>query len=84
MAGPDRLNLFKGAELALLELSTQERFSGTQVAVASSTTEREWALECLRLLQVRVVEGDTHTVRGIVAIVGASGSPDNSHARDMQ
>lgn len=52
VAGRDRVKLFKGAELALLELSTQERFSDTQVAVASSTTKREWALECLRLFQV--------------------------------
>lgn len=55
MAGSDRLKLFEGALLALRELSTQERFSGTQVAVASSTTEGEWALECLRLLQVCMV-----------------------------
>lgn len=55
VAGSDRLKLFKGAELALQELSTQERFSGTQVAVASSTSRREWALRCLSLLQVRVL-----------------------------
>ncbi|CAM9687099.1 unnamed protein product, partial [Hapterophycus canaliculatus] len=53
IAGPDRLKMFKGAELALRELSTQERFSDTQVAVASSTSRQEWALTCLRLLQVR-------------------------------
>lgn len=52
LAGPDRLKMFKGAELALLELSTQERFSDTQVAVASSTSRLEWALTCLGLLQV--------------------------------
>ena len=52
VAGSDRLTLFEGAELALRELHTQERFSGTQVAVASSTSRTEWALKCLRLLQV--------------------------------
>lgn len=52
VAGTDRVKLFKGAEQALLELSTQERFSDTRVAVASSTSRKESAMACLRLFQV--------------------------------
>lgn len=51
-AGRDRLTLFSGARLALQELSSQEKFSNTEVAVASATTKESWALECLRLLEV--------------------------------
>lgn len=53
VAGTDRVKLFKGAEQALLELSTQERFSDTRVAVASSTSRKESAMACLRLFQVK-------------------------------
>lgn len=53
VAGNDRVKLFPGAELALRELNTQEVFSDTQVAVASSTSRSEWALACLRLFEVR-------------------------------
>lgn len=51
-AGMDRVTLFAGATLALQELSTQERFSETQVAVASATSRKASALECLRLFEV--------------------------------
>lgn len=51
-AGRDRLTLFPGAKLAFQELSSQEKFSNTEVAVASATTRKSWALECLRLLEV--------------------------------
>lgn len=53
VAGTDRVKLFKGAQQALLELSTQERFSDTRVAVASSTSRKESAMACLRLFQVK-------------------------------
>ncbi|CAM9387145.1 unnamed protein product [Scytosiphon promiscuus] len=80
LAGPDRLKMFKGAELALQELSTQERFSDTQVAVASSTSRREWALTCLGLLQVSpgVAVGDIVKYREIY--------PDNKarHFKSLQ
>lgn len=53
IAGNDRVRLFPGAHLALKELSTDERFSDTRVAVASSTSRVEWASTCLSLLEVR-------------------------------
>ena len=53
VAGRDRVRLFDGALAALRELTTQERFSDTQIAVASSTTQRQWALDCLGLFEVR-------------------------------
>ena len=53
VAGRDRVRLFAGALSALQELTTQERFSGTQIAVASSTTQKQWALDCLSLFEVR-------------------------------
>lgn len=69
VAGADRLKLFKGAAQALLELSTQERFAGTKVAVASATSRMEWALECLRLLQVETgVVTLSALVRGVETI----------------
>lgn len=52
VAGIDRVRLFPGAELALQELATQERFSDTQVAVASATTDKKYALKCLQLIEV--------------------------------
>ena len=52
VAGRDRVRLFAGALAALRELTTQERFSDTKIAVASSTTQRQWALDCLRLFEV--------------------------------
>ncbi|CAM9707127.1 unnamed protein product, partial [Ectocarpus sp. 8 AP-2014] len=61
VAGTDRVKLFKGAEQALLELSTQERFSDTRVAVASSTSRKESAMACLRLFQPFIVRSVTKT-----------------------
>ena len=71
IAGSDRVRLFPGAQLALRELTTQERFSDTKVAVASSTTKREWALTCLRLLQVHMREKDA--CRSFCLCVGVGG-----------
>lgn len=53
IAGKDRVTLFAGAILALRELSSQDKFSETNIAVASSTSKRDWATDCLQLLEVR-------------------------------
>ncbi|CAM9152489.1 unnamed protein product [Ectocarpus sp. 4 AP-2014] len=80
VAGTDRVKLFKGAEQALLELSTQERFSDTRVAVASSTSRKESAMACLRLFQVSpgVTANDVLSYREIY--------PDNkgTHFKSLQ
>ncbi|CAM9337690.1 unnamed protein product [Laminaria digitata] len=67
VAGRDRVSLFAGALTALRELTTQERFSDTQIAVASSTTQRQWALDCLRLFEISpgVTAGDVIKYREI-------------------
>ncbi|CAM9245912.1 unnamed protein product [Choristocarpus tenellus] len=52
IAGRDRVTLFPGAVVALRDLHTQERFANTKVAVASATSHKSRALECLRLLEV--------------------------------
>eukprot|EP00903_Cladosiphon_okamuranus_P020234 g18571.t1 len=80
ISGSDRLKLFEGAQLALRELYTQERFSATQVAVASATSRKESALLSLRLLQISpgVSAGDIIKYREIY--------PDNkgTHFKRLQ
>ncbi|KAJ1481504.1 magnesium-dependent phosphatase-1 [Baffinella frigidus] len=50
--GGDRVRLYPGSLEALRALRNEERFKGTKVAAASSTTEPEFARKCLSLLQV--------------------------------
>lgn len=52
IAGRDRVRLFDGALLALRELSSKASFAETHIAVASSTSRKPWAMECLQLFEV--------------------------------
>jgi len=56
------VRLYPGSVEALRALRNEERFKGTKVAAASSTTEPEYARKCLSLLEVEpAAPSNNHT-----------------------
>ncbi|CAN0294980.1 unnamed protein product, partial [Discosporangium mesarthrocarpum] len=52
IAGRGFVKIFPGAVLALRELHSHDKFQETQVAVASATSHKSYAMECLRCFEV--------------------------------
>lgn len=53
----EQVHFFPAVHSVLSILQTDPQFSDTEVAVASSTTEPQWARTCMRLMDVDVVSG---------------------------